>query len=177
MVGIYIKALMKGASKVSPTIKSVKPNVPTTKKEKALSKLAIAKQKTKGSAAKLKQTLFNLKEDRKKLNLREKKMGGGMMGRRFGYSEGKLVGNQKKIDVAAPFGTINEKDFKKLREGKRMQAKDGLTGDTELNKKLKDLSNSLMKVDRRGKPEDFMRSKSKKRFKKKKGSNVYRRKP
>ena len=56
---------------------------------------------------------------------RKGKMGGGMMGRRFGYSEGKLVGNQKKIDVAAPFGTINAKDFKKLREGKRMQAKDG----------------------------------------------------
>jgi hypothetical protein len=34
----------------SPTIKSVKPNVPTTKKEKALSKLAILKQKTKGSS-------------------------------------------------------------------------------------------------------------------------------
>ena len=29
---------------------------------------------------------------------REKKMGGGMMGRRMGYSQGKLVGNQKKID-------------------------------------------------------------------------------
>ena len=35
MVGIYIKALMKGASKVSPTIKSVKPSVPKTKLEKA----------------------------------------------------------------------------------------------------------------------------------------------
>ena len=62
MVGIYIKALMKGARKVSPTIKSVKPNVPTTKKEKALSKLNILKQKTKGSSAKLKQTLFNIKQ-------------------------------------------------------------------------------------------------------------------
>ena len=62
MVGMYIKALMKGASKVSPTIKSVKPNVPTTKKEKALSKLNILKQKTKGSSAKLKQTLFNIEQ-------------------------------------------------------------------------------------------------------------------
>ena len=49
---------------------------------------------------------------------REKKMGGGMMGRRMGYSRGKLVGNQKKIDVAAPFGTINAKDFAKLRARK-----------------------------------------------------------
>ena len=57
---------------------------------------------------------------------REKKMGGGMMGRRMGYSQGKLVGNQKKIDVAAPFGTINEKDFAKLR-AKKKGAKNGKT--------------------------------------------------
>ena len=62
MTGIFIKALMKGVSKISPTIKSVKPNVPTTKKEKALSKLNILKQKAKGSSAKLKQTLFNIKQ-------------------------------------------------------------------------------------------------------------------
>ena len=123
MVGIYIKALMKGASKVSPTIKSVKPSVPKTKLEKAKSKLAIAKQKTKASGARLKQTLFDIKQ---KATKRENKMGGGMMGRRFGYSQGKLVGNQKKIDVAAPFGTINEKDFAKLR-AKKKGAKNGKT--------------------------------------------------
>ena len=63
---------------------------------------------------------------RDKILKREKKMGGGMMGRRFGYSKGKLVGNQKKIDVAAPFGTINEKDFAKLR-AKKKGAKNGKT--------------------------------------------------
>ena len=47
---------------------------------------------------------------------REKKMGGGMMGRRFGYKGGKLVGKQKNIDVAAPFGKITGADFKKLRK-------------------------------------------------------------
>ena len=31
-----------------------------------------------------------------------------------------LKGNQKKIDVAKPFGKINEKDFAKLREVKNM---------------------------------------------------------
>ena len=114
MVGMYIKALMKGASKVSPTIKSVKPSVPKTKLEKAKSKLAIAKQKTKGSAAKLKQTLFDIKQ---KATKRENKMGGGMMGRRFGMKKGSngLVGKQKNIDVAAPFGKITGADFKKLR--------------------------------------------------------------
>ena len=44
--------------KVFSTIKSVPTNVPKTEKEKALSKLAIQRQKTKGSGAKLKQTLF-----------------------------------------------------------------------------------------------------------------------
>jgi len=56
------KALAKrGAKKVSKTMNSVKPNVPKTKLEKAKSKLAIAKQKTKGSKAKLDQTIFEIK--------------------------------------------------------------------------------------------------------------------
>ena len=52
---------------------------------------------------------------------RVKKMGGGMMGRRFGYKGGLLVGSQKKIDVAPPFNKITSEDFKKLRarKGKR----------------------------------------------------------
>jgi hypothetical protein len=185
MVGIYIKALMKGASKVSPTIKSVKPSVPKTKLEKAKSKLAIAKQKTKASGARLKQTLFNLKEDRKKLNLREKKMGGGMMGRRFGYSEGSKKGKipttpkEKSLAKLAPprdkitFGDVVAGRTK----GKRMQAKDG-TGPEQFM--------------RSGVKEDPMRDRTKQPFKtikntpgpqfkkdrkRKIGSNVYRRKP
>ena len=88
MVGIYIKALMKGASKVSPTIKSVKPSVPKTKLEKAKSKLAIAKQKTKASSARLENTRFRIEQQKKKLEKRDKKMGGGFMGKRMGYSKG-----------------------------------------------------------------------------------------
>ena len=117
MVGIYIKALMKGASKVSPTIKSVKPSVPKTKLEKTKSKLAIAKQKTKASSARLENTRFRIEQQKKRLEKRENKMGGGMMGRRFGMKKGSngLVGKQKNIDVAAPFGKITGADFKKLR--------------------------------------------------------------
>ena len=89
-MGIF--SFVKPGKQIFKTITSVKPNVPKTNLEKAKSKLAIAKQKTKASAAKLKQTLFNLKEDRKKLNLRENKMGGGMMGRRMGYSQGSKKG-------------------------------------------------------------------------------------
>ena len=40
-------------------------------------------------------------------------MGGGMM-KRTGYKKGNLVGNQSKLDVAKPFGTLDKKDFKKL---------------------------------------------------------------
>ena len=66
-VGFFGKLLFKkGASKVSPTISSVKANVPTTKLEKTKSKLAIVKQKTKGSKAKLNQTLFNIDQASKK---------------------------------------------------------------------------------------------------------------
>ena len=66
-VGFFGKLLFKkGASKVSPTISSVKPNVPTTKLEKTKSKLAIVKQKTKASKAKLNQTLFNIDQASKK---------------------------------------------------------------------------------------------------------------
>ena len=52
---------------------------------------------------------------------RVKKMGGGMMGRRFGYKTGLLVGNQTKIDVAPPFNKITSEDFKELkaRKGQR----------------------------------------------------------
>ena len=65
--GIALRGLgMLGkGKKVSKTITSVKPNVPTTKLEKATSKLAIAKQKTKGSKAKLDQTLFDIKQKSK----------------------------------------------------------------------------------------------------------------
>ena len=65
-----IKNLVKGGSKTSPTISSVKPNIPTTKLEKTTSKLNIAKQKTKASKAKLNQTLFNIDQASKKAKAR-----------------------------------------------------------------------------------------------------------
>ena len=46
----------------------------------------------------------------------DKKAKGG----RIGYKGGKLVGGQKKIDVAAPFGKITGADFKKLRNKKKI---------------------------------------------------------
>ena len=60
----YFKALGK-------VISSVKPNVPKTKIDKAKSKLNIAIQKTKGSKAKLKQTLFEI-ENKMPLTFKKK---------------------------------------------------------------------------------------------------------
>ena len=125
MTGIFIKALMKGASKVSPTIKSVKPNVPVTKGQKLKRDLKIATQKSKAAGAKLDNTIFKIKQQKKRLEKgrvysgkeleqqkyfkdmnkgREKKMGGGMMGRRFGYSEGKLAVTPREKQLAAQYG-------------------------------------------------------------------------
>ena len=131
------KAALRGKGKVSPTIKSVKPSVPITKAEKVKSKLKILKQRTKGSQAKLDQNLFNLKEKTKKGRVysgkeleqqkyfkdmnkgREKKMGGGMMGRRFGMKKGSkfpdLTGDGKVTfaDILKGRGVINGKKKKK----------------------------------------------------------------
>jgi hypothetical protein len=65
--GIALRGLgMLGkAKKVSKTINSVKPNVPKTKLQKSESKLAIAKQKVKGSKAKLDQTVFEISQKAK----------------------------------------------------------------------------------------------------------------
>ena len=71
-VGFFGKLLFKkGASKVSPTISSVKTNVPKTKLEKATSKLNVAKHKIKMSKAKLDQTMFNIDQAAKKAKARK----------------------------------------------------------------------------------------------------------
>jgi len=59
--GLGMLGKRNARKKISKTITSVKPNVPKTRIEKAKSKLAIAKQKTKASKAKLDQTIFEIK--------------------------------------------------------------------------------------------------------------------
>ena len=135
------KLFSKG--KVSPTIKSVNPNVGKPSKS-ALNKQI---QKTKASGAKLKQTLFESKNKAfkgddftfsetkkgKGKQSRVRKMGGGMMGRRMGYSEGSSKGKipttpkEKSLaKLAPPRNRITFGDVVAGRtKGKRMQAKDG----------------------------------------------------
>ena len=146
--GIALRGLgMLGkGKKVSKTINSVKPNVPKTKLEKAKSKLAIAKQKTKGSKAKLDQAIFNLKQQNKEFKKdrvysgkeleqqkyfnkeREKKMGGGMMGRRFGMKAGTpKTGIQKIKETFATKKKLSPKQMKIAKlagDPKRIDARD-----------------------------------------------------
>ena len=118
----FVKAGKKIFGKPKSTgsaIKSVKPNVPSTRLQKASRDLKIAKQKTKGAGAKLKQTTFEIKQGEygkltfdplkanvtKKSKLREKKMGGGMMSRRFGMNKGGKIPTtpkEKKFAALAP---------------------------------------------------------------------------
>ena len=134
-MGIF--SFVKPGKQIFKTITSVKPNVPKTKIEKAKSKLAIAKQKTKASQAKLDNTRFRIEQQKKRLEKgrvysgkeleqqeyfkykkRENKMGGGMMGRRFGMKKGSkfpdLTGDGKVTfaDILKGRGVINGKKKK-----------------------------------------------------------------
>ena len=71
-LGMLGKKLVKRHSRRQKTtgtevISSVKPNVPKTRIEKAKSKLAIAKQKTKASQARLDNTRFRIEQQSKRL--------------------------------------------------------------------------------------------------------------
>jgi phosphoenolpyruvate carboxylase len=87
------KKLKGNKSKVSPTIKSVKPaSGSLTKRRKDTEE--VMKIRTRHGAAPNKRTSDTIKKI-SKLNddldkTRARKMGGGMMGRRMGYSEGTL---------------------------------------------------------------------------------------
>ena len=103
--------LFGGGLKTSPTITKVDPFVPTTKAEKTARDLRRAKQARKTSEVKLDNTVFRIKQEKKKLEEqrdKNKKMGGGFMGKRMGYSKGtpKPKTNVDKIKKAFPTKTI-----------------------------------------------------------------------
>tara|TARA_R100000234_G_scaffold53101_1_gene31928 strand:- start:3 stop:545 length:543 start_codon:yes stop_codon:yes gene_type:complete len=125
-VGQKIGSLIKGKGKVSPDIKSVKPSVGKTKHQKELSNIRKEGKKSVGKIKKdhvetmstidkarssLRQNIQRLKGEpvtksgfSKGKDLREKKMGGGMMGRRMGYSQGKLAETPREKRLAAQYG-------------------------------------------------------------------------
>ena len=89
------KKLKGNKSKVSPTIKSVKPS--KNIKEFTKHKEDVAKSTEKYNKGLTEEGKINVRKGTNrvlskisKILKREKKMGGGMMGRRMGYSEGTL---------------------------------------------------------------------------------------
>ena len=126
-----LKALMRGGKQKTTgteVISAVNPNVPKTKLEKAKSKLAIAKQKTKASQAKLDNTIFRINQQKKRLE-REKKMGGGMMGRRMGYKAGSNGSKKGKVPTTPKekaFGMLSVK--KGLDNNKNITFTDKIAG-------------------------------------------------
>ena len=168
----FVKAgkLIFGKGKVSPTIKSVKPNLKKTVKEtkqdeyrkrytaldKAESKLKTGKEMMKTAQKERKKLVYTgrafqfknmksyhplkpgekatykdsmkvegpQKKFKKGKELRENKMGGGMMGRRFGYKGGKLVGKQSIIaKQAGDPKKIESVDFKVLQAKRKNKKK------------------------------------------------------
>ena len=109
-MGVF--SFVKAGKQIYSTIKSVKPALGKSKLKKAVDDVKLSSLKTKGkmkrsfqkmeedidpARKKLRQTTQKLKGEKvtesgvsKGKDLRENKMGGGMMGRRMGYSEGTL---------------------------------------------------------------------------------------
>ena len=132
----FVKNLVKGGSKTSPTINKVKPTVNTTELEKKISEATKAVQKAKGSGAKLSQSIFELKNNMpitfkgnktktlsnttKKRNEESKKMFDktkGRIERKFGGGADKQL-SSKQMKIASLAGNkkkIDGPDFKKLR--------------------------------------------------------------
>ena len=142
MASKYFKVFNFFKSKVSPTIKSVKPAVGKSKIKKAIDDVRLTALKTRGQMkkqtqdfdsairkvqTKIGQTSQKLKGEKvtesgvsKGKDLREKKMGGGMMGRRMNYKKGSkkfpdLTGDGKVTfaDILKGRGVINGKKKKK----------------------------------------------------------------
>ena len=122
----FIKNLITGGKQKTTgteVIKSVKPSVPKNKSEKLKSQLKIATQKSKASQAKLDNTIFRIEQQKKRLE-REKKMGGGFMGKRMGYKGGSKPdfldldkdGDKEESMKKAAKDAKNESDEEKLEE-------------------------------------------------------------
>ena len=172
-----VKSAIGKKGKVSPTITSVAPKFPKNKIQTAIRDVHKTALVTKGSMkrksqaldrdiqkvkSKLGQSMQKLKGEKvtesgvsKGKDLRENKMGGGMMGRRMGYSQGSSKGKipttpkEKSLAKLAPpkdritFGDVVAGRTK----GKRMQAKFGGGADTgklgELRSKLGVIQNKI----------------------------------
>ena len=161
----YIIKKAVGKGKVSPTIKSVKPNLKKTvaeTKSDEYRKRYTALDKAEGKIKSGKQMMKEGQKERKKLidtkrafqfkhtksthaikpgedpnvkykgNVREQKMGGGMMGRRMGYSQGKLAVTPREKQLAAQYG-----DKKRITRGDVITAAKKKSGEEPMRDRMK----------------------------------------
>ena len=112
------KKLKGNKSKVSPTIKSVKPS--KNIKEFTKHKEDVSKSTQKFNKGLTEEGKINVRKGTNrvlskisKILKREKKMGGGMMGRRMGYSEGRDVRKVESM-IGASRSSKREKGLKKI---------------------------------------------------------------
>ena len=145
-MGIF--SYVKAGKKIFGTIKSVKPAVGKSKLQKAVDSAKLEGLKLKGKTKKftqkmeqdidparkkLRQTTQKLKGEKvtesgisKGKDLRENKMGGGMMGRRMGYSQGSSKGKVPTTPKEKAFGMLSVK--KGLDKNKNITFTDKIAG-------------------------------------------------
>ena len=152
--------VQKFVGKKSPTITSVKPKVGSLtrrrkdqddviksadkaiKKNKLTKEQGVAVKKTIAPGLKkISKTQDDIDRLEKKLSakgkeklrkLREKKMGGGFMGRRMGYSEGKLAVTPREKQLAAQYG-----DKKRITRGDVITAAKKKSGEEPMRDRMK----------------------------------------
>ena len=151
-MGIF--SFVKAGKKIYGTIKSVKPALGKSKLKKAVDDVKLSSLKTKGkmkrsfqkmeedidpARKKLRQTTQKLKGEKvtesgvsKGKDLRENKMGGGMMGRRMGYSQGKLAVTPREKQLAAQYG-----DKKRITRGDVITAAKKKSGEEPMRDRMK----------------------------------------
>ena len=149
-----VKSAIGKKGKVSPTITSVAPKFPKNKIQTAIRDVHKTALVTKGSMkrksqaldrdiqkvkSKLGQSMQKLKGEKvtesgvsKGKDLREKKMGGGMMGRRMGYSQGKLAVTPREKQLAAQYG-----DKKRITRGDVITAAKKKSGEEPMRDRMK----------------------------------------
>jgi hypothetical protein len=135
------KVLKGNKSKVSPTIKSVKPS--KNIKEFTKHKEDIAKSTEKFNKGLTEEGKINVRKSTsrvlgkisnilKRKQKREQKMGGGMMGRRMGYSQGKLAVTPREKQLAAQYG-----DKKRITRGDVITAAKKKSGEEPMRDRMK----------------------------------------
>ena len=153
-------SFVKAGKKIYGTIKSVKPALGKSKLKKAVDDVKLSSLKTKGkmkrsfqkmeeeidpARKKLRQTTQKLKGEKvtesgvsKGKDLRENKMGGGMMGRRMGYSEGSKDSKKSNLGMqSVKYGLDNNPNITAADPKAKFIARAKKVGNGKPKKKIK----------------------------------------